>query len=365
MYVSAYSSRPVMHIKENPSTPQERFSALTFADAVARFGHRIDENLLLDAYRKAGQAFKGQLEQQFVVLKDLDVEKMLMKAKDETQIRGRPQFRGSYRGRPRGQSSRGGRGSSSRSAYHNNNSRNPGSNSNYTPISNNFNLVGSSGTKRPYDQTMMSVSTYGPNAGINSMTSSGSMLVTQPQGVTNPHSWYDDSLASKSGKLARADPSQASSGLSQQAWPVGMDSVSNPGSGTGLGSSTGYQGQPQTQAQFQDRGNQLAPQVQTQSQPQSQPLSQLQFQPPAQVATQAQVQTNTQSQPQLQSFACPQPQPQAQFQYQPQTQGPAQTQSQQQMQPHSNSGPYNNMSQPPPPSQNSQQNFANYSHNWN
>ncbi len=68
MYVSAYSSRPVLHIKERNRT--QRPYALTFADAIARYGMTIDDDNLGEAYRRAGNSFKGQLEQHFVVLKE-------------------------------------------------------------------------------------------------------------------------------------------------------------------------------------------------------------------------------------------------------------------------------------------------------
>ena len=42
MFVSAYSSRPVIHVKEVPS--QEEVYALTFADAVAKYGDGLEED---------------------------------------------------------------------------------------------------------------------------------------------------------------------------------------------------------------------------------------------------------------------------------------------------------------------------------
>ena len=67
MYVAAYSSRPVLHIKSGEG---QRPYALTFADAVARFGGEVAQGGLDEAYKRAGRAFNGQLEQHFVVLKD-------------------------------------------------------------------------------------------------------------------------------------------------------------------------------------------------------------------------------------------------------------------------------------------------------
>ena len=75
------------------------FDAETFADAIARYGKTLQDDYLLDAYRKVGMAFKGQLEQHFVVLKDLNVERMLVVANEPSRF-NRPN-RGNYRGRPR------------------------------------------------------------------------------------------------------------------------------------------------------------------------------------------------------------------------------------------------------------------------
>jgi hypothetical protein len=69
MYVSAYSSRPVLHIKDK--TGNQRPSVLTFADAVTRFGGIVKDDFLGEAYRRAGNSFKGQMEQTFVFLKEV------------------------------------------------------------------------------------------------------------------------------------------------------------------------------------------------------------------------------------------------------------------------------------------------------
>jgi hypothetical protein len=67
MYVSVYSSRPVLHVREGDSKPY----ALTFADAVKSFGSRVEQEGLGEAYKRAGRAFTGQLEQHFVVLREV------------------------------------------------------------------------------------------------------------------------------------------------------------------------------------------------------------------------------------------------------------------------------------------------------
>ena len=68
MYVSAYNSRPVLHITDK--TGGRKPFALTFADAITRFGDMLKEESLGEAYRRAGSSFRGQLEQHFVVLKE-------------------------------------------------------------------------------------------------------------------------------------------------------------------------------------------------------------------------------------------------------------------------------------------------------
>jgi hypothetical protein len=87
MFVSAYSSRPVIHIKEGLDWGQMRSYALTFADSIPRYGGKLKEEYLLDAYRKSGMAFKGQLEQHFVVLEDMEVDRMLATANDPNRVR--------------------------------------------------------------------------------------------------------------------------------------------------------------------------------------------------------------------------------------------------------------------------------------
>ena len=68
LFVSAYSSRPVLYVHEKQNN--NRSYTLTFTDAVARFGRDLKEDDLLGAYRRAGNSFPGQLEQHFVVLEN-------------------------------------------------------------------------------------------------------------------------------------------------------------------------------------------------------------------------------------------------------------------------------------------------------
>ena len=66
LYVIGYASRPVLHVK--PKSQDQRSMWLAFSDALVRYGSGLLELDLGEAYRKAGIAFKGQLEQNFVVL---------------------------------------------------------------------------------------------------------------------------------------------------------------------------------------------------------------------------------------------------------------------------------------------------------
>ena len=44
---------------------------MTFADAIEKYGKRLNEDSLAMAYNRTGMAFKEQLQMNFVVLKDL------------------------------------------------------------------------------------------------------------------------------------------------------------------------------------------------------------------------------------------------------------------------------------------------------
>jgi hypothetical protein len=66
MYVTAFTSRPLLHVR--PKDPSLRPMAYTFTDSMTRFGQQMRQ--IGEAYRRAGFAFKGQLQQNFVVLHD-------------------------------------------------------------------------------------------------------------------------------------------------------------------------------------------------------------------------------------------------------------------------------------------------------
>ena len=64
-----FTSRPVLQMKRKDGSGQ---SALTFADAVAKFGRLMSRGDLQQAYGRAGTSFAGQMQQNFVVLHDRD-----------------------------------------------------------------------------------------------------------------------------------------------------------------------------------------------------------------------------------------------------------------------------------------------------
>ena len=68
LFVMGYASRPVIHVK--PKNAEQRPMWLSFSDALVRYGSGLLEVDLGEAYKKAGIAFKGQFEQNFVVLHD-------------------------------------------------------------------------------------------------------------------------------------------------------------------------------------------------------------------------------------------------------------------------------------------------------
>jgi hypothetical protein len=73
-YVASFISRPVMHVRSRNDKNAKPAKTYTFIDAVKQFGSRLKTEDLLEAYAKAGKAFSGQLEQNFVVLKEADSE---------------------------------------------------------------------------------------------------------------------------------------------------------------------------------------------------------------------------------------------------------------------------------------------------
>ena len=66
-FVVGFTSRPVLQIRQKDGSGQH---ALTFVDAITRFGGKMTRGDLQVAYGRAGTSFNGQLQQNFVVLHD-------------------------------------------------------------------------------------------------------------------------------------------------------------------------------------------------------------------------------------------------------------------------------------------------------
>jgi hypothetical protein len=67
-HIAAFSSRPVLQIREKGL--EKKPMVLTFIDTVSRYGRDMVEGDLVEPYRRAGRSFQGQLQQNFVVLRD-------------------------------------------------------------------------------------------------------------------------------------------------------------------------------------------------------------------------------------------------------------------------------------------------------
>ena len=59
--VLGYSTRPTLQVKDKSG--QRRLLLLSFADALMGYGKTLREGDLVSAYKKAGTAFAGQLQQ--------------------------------------------------------------------------------------------------------------------------------------------------------------------------------------------------------------------------------------------------------------------------------------------------------------
>ena len=66
-FVVGFTSRPVLSVRRKDTLGQY---ALTFVDAVAKYGGNLSRGELQVAYGRAGESFVGQLQQNFVVLHD-------------------------------------------------------------------------------------------------------------------------------------------------------------------------------------------------------------------------------------------------------------------------------------------------------
>ena len=66
--VSAFVSRPVLHVKSKEGG--FRVGTYNFSDALTKYGANLTQKELNAAYKRAGSAFKGQMQQNFVVLSE-------------------------------------------------------------------------------------------------------------------------------------------------------------------------------------------------------------------------------------------------------------------------------------------------------
>jgi hypothetical protein len=103
-FVASFISRPVLHIRQKNDRNEKPTRSYTFIDAIKQFGNQLLKTDLHEAYAKAGKAFAGQLEQNFVVLKEKDSEEAQTNFHKARMQRGRGGGRGggSYSGRGRG-----------------------------------------------------------------------------------------------------------------------------------------------------------------------------------------------------------------------------------------------------------------------
>jgi hypothetical protein len=69
-YAVPFVSRPVMQIRSKESGMGSEARSFSFTDAVSKYGHLLKHFELAEAYRRAGNHFVGQMEQQFLVLRE-------------------------------------------------------------------------------------------------------------------------------------------------------------------------------------------------------------------------------------------------------------------------------------------------------
>jgi hypothetical protein len=69
-HAAAHSSRPILHVKAQGAGKDQVTRAYTFIDAVIKYSGILTRVDLNEVYRRAGSAFRGQMEQHFVVLRE-------------------------------------------------------------------------------------------------------------------------------------------------------------------------------------------------------------------------------------------------------------------------------------------------------
>jgi hypothetical protein len=90
-YALPFVARPTLQIRSTDATSTE-VKTFTFTDAIAKYGHLLKQFDLGEAYRRAGSFFRGQLEQQFVVLKETgSMAQPIQQPVRQQQQRGQPQ----------------------------------------------------------------------------------------------------------------------------------------------------------------------------------------------------------------------------------------------------------------------------------
>ena len=124
-----FVSKPIIHVRPTDPKSGQNPRSYSFAEAVTKFGHLVKQVELGEAYRRAGNSFKGQLEQCFIILKEQQPQaqqhQQQQHSGSEFNGRKRPrddessnhggQQRGGYNKRPwRGQGSGSGSGSGRR-----------------------------------------------------------------------------------------------------------------------------------------------------------------------------------------------------------------------------------------------------------
>jgi uncharacterized membrane protein YgcG len=92
-YVVGFIPRPVMHIKKQGD--QAPYKTYSFVDAVKYHGGAVEQEDLGGAYARAGRAYDGQLQQNFILLRDSESGQAQNQFHAARQARGRGRGRGS------------------------------------------------------------------------------------------------------------------------------------------------------------------------------------------------------------------------------------------------------------------------------
>jgi hypothetical protein len=103
-YTFGFTSKPMLHIKPK-GTDQRPARSFSFIDAIKNFGKSLNKKDLEKAYARAGMAFDGQLQQNFVVLKDSEVDRLSHSGPMRGSYKGKGFQRGRGNGRGKGSKS--------------------------------------------------------------------------------------------------------------------------------------------------------------------------------------------------------------------------------------------------------------------